>query len=259
MDLHGDVDRVARRYLDAADAAAPRLVEGLYLVGSSVLDDYHPGASDVDFVAVTSQPLTDAERDVLAGVHREIGAAGPAFEGPYVTFDELRASPADAADGAFHHEGALTVGREGRSPVEWTTLARHGAALRGPETATLGVHTDAAASAGWTRGNLAGYWSSWLEHSRDPATPTAVALLTDWGVAWVVLGVSRLHFTPATGDITSKAGQADTPSTPFRRDGTASSPRPCGAGPTRSPHRARTRRKDATRRGNSWRSRSGPA
>ncbi len=54
---HPVVAEMVAAYLELADAEAPTLVEGLYLVGSAVLNDFRPGASDVDFVAVTAAPL----------------------------------------------------------------------------------------------------------------------------------------------------------------------------------------------------------
>jgi hypothetical protein len=46
MTLPAEVDRVVTRYLALVDAAAPGVVEGLYLVGSVALDDFHPRSSE---------------------------------------------------------------------------------------------------------------------------------------------------------------------------------------------------------------------
>jgi hypothetical protein len=207
MTLPAEVDRVVTRYLALVDAAAPGLVEGLYLVGSVALGDFHPRTSDVDFIAVSSAPVNDGSRQALASVHAIVAAeAGrPAFDGIYVTFDELKRSPANTA-GPVHHDGRLTVGPGGRSPVEWATLAWHGVVARGPDPTELAVRADAAELTAWTLENLGQYWTRWITQSKDPATPTAMAMLTDWGVAWGVLGVSRQHYTVATGQITSKTG-----------------------------------------------------
>ena len=90
----------------------------------------------------------------------------------------------------------LGFGTEGRSPIEWTTLARYGITVVGPEPE---VHTDRDELVAWVRGNADTYWRNWL-------TAYPRALFTDWGVAWGVLGISRLHYTVTTGDITSKSG-----------------------------------------------------
>jgi hypothetical protein len=205
--LPAHVDRVVTRYLALVDAAAPGLVEGLYLVGSVALDDFHHRASDVDFIAVSSAPVSEVGRQALASVHADLAGdvSRPAFEGIYVTFDELKRSPANMA-GPVHHDGQVTVGPGGRSPVEWATLAWHGVPVRGPDPAELSVRADVTELTAWTLENLDRYWQRWITQSKDPATPAALAMLTDWGVAWGVLGVSRQHCTVATGQITSKTG-----------------------------------------------------
>jgi hypothetical protein len=207
MTLPAEVDRVVTRYLALADAVAPGLVEGLYLVGSVALGDFHARSSDVDFIAASSAPVSEYSRQALASVHADLAdeVSRPAFEGIYVTFDELTRSPANTA-GPQHHDGQLTVGPGGRSPVEWATLAWHGVPVRGPGPAELGVHADTAELTAWTLENLDRYWQRWITQSQDPASRTALAMLTDWGVAWGVFGVSRQHYTVATGQITSKTG-----------------------------------------------------
>jgi len=66
---HPVVAEMVAAYLELADAEAPTLVEGLYLVGSAALDDFRPGASDVDFVAVTAAPLDAVRLVALRRVH----------------------------------------------------------------------------------------------------------------------------------------------------------------------------------------------
>lgn len=208
MGLPGEVEQVVTNYLALADNAVPGLVEGLYLVGSVALDDFRPGASDVDFIAISSAPPDEQSARALAAVHARLAAQPglPAFEGIYATFAELGNSPAESAGGLVHHDGKLTFGRQGRSPVEWTTLSWHGMTVRGPVPADLRVHTDRGELAAWTLDNLDRYWVRWVAQGRRLTSRTALAMLTDWGVAWGVLGVSRLHYTAASGQITSKTG-----------------------------------------------------
>lgn len=180
------------RYTDRMDRARPGLLQGLYLVGSIALDDFHDEVSDVDFVAVAEDPDPEVLREVHAGLDR--------FDGLYVTYDELRTSPSKLADGYYQLDGTLRRGMEGRSPVEWTVLARYGVAVRGPEPAALGVPVDPEELRDWVRGNANTYWRQYLDDPHD--------LIFDAGVAWAVLGISRLHYSMVTGDITSKCGAA---------------------------------------------------
>jgi hypothetical protein len=82
MTLPAEVDRVVTRYLALVDAAAPGVVEGLYLVGSVALDDFHPRASDVDFIAVPTARRTRLARCTMTGSSRSGPAAGRRSSGP---------------------------------------------------------------------------------------------------------------------------------------------------------------------------------
>jgi hypothetical protein len=50
------------------------------------------------------------------------------------------------------------------------------------------------------------YWGRLLDGVARVRSPWGLAALTPYGVVWIVTGVSRLHYTLATGEITSKDG-----------------------------------------------------
>src|SRR6266511_3668920 len=72
--LHPLARRPVAEFLRLADARLPGVVQGLYLVGSIALDDFHTGVSDVDFLAVTAEPLDDAALDRLERLNRTGGS-----------------------------------------------------------------------------------------------------------------------------------------------------------------------------------------
>jgi hypothetical protein len=190
MSLHAVVESVVSAYLEAVDAEAPGLIEGLYLTGSVALGDFHPRASDIDFVAVTAKPLDEFATAAVARAHARLRKQfpRPVFEGIYATWDQLAADPALC----------------GHDPVTWHTLARHGVACRGPDRTTLKVWTNAEALAAWTLGNLDSYWRPLQDRAARFGTRWNLAALTTYGAVWIVLGVTRLHYTLATGEIGSK-------------------------------------------------------
>jgi hypothetical protein len=203
---------VAAAYLEAVDAVAPGLVEGLYLTGSVALRDFRPSASDVDFVAVTRAPLGVAQLQALDRAHARVRARfpRPAFEGIYVTWAELGRDPLSAPPGPHAHEGRLhRSGRAERHPVTWHTLASHGVAVRGPGREALAIWTDPRGLATWTLGNLCSYWQPWRVRRARLISAEGLRCLGSWAPSWGVLGVSRLHYTLATGQITSKSGAGD--------------------------------------------------
>lgn len=194
------VRAVADRYLALVDEAAPGLVKGLYLVGSVALDDFRPGSSDIDFVAVVGAPPGPDAAAALRTAHRRLSRSSrrPYFDGLYVTWDELARDPAGALPGPSVHEHRFTPReRHERHPVTWHTLAEHGVAVRGPDRTDLAVWTDRDRLTAWTLENLNDYWRGW------PARAGIVGL-SAWGTCWSVLGVSRIDHTLRTGAITSK-------------------------------------------------------
>lgn len=206
--MHETVGEVAHRYLELVDEALPGRVGGLYLVGSVALDDYRPGQSDVDFLAVGDEAWGEDDVAVVSAVHETLaeGVPGETFEGSYVTWAQLAASP-DAIDPVLGvHDGMVRVGTDGVSPVHWHTLAQAPVAVRGP--AAPEVWTDVAALRGWVRRNLDEYWAGWVARQHK-LMGRGTMLLGDWAVAWGVLGIPRLHYTLATGAVTSKSGAGE--------------------------------------------------
>ena len=207
---HPLVELVVADYLELVDAEAPGLVEGLYLTGSVALGDFRPRTSDVDFVAVTARPLDAASRAALARAHAGLRARRPRphFDGLYVTWAELAADPA-LRRGPSSHEGRLDAdGHAPGDPVTWHTVAHHGVACRGPAPADLVVWADPGALAAWTLGNLDRYWRRLLDDAARPGRRWWLASLTPYGAVWIALGVTRLHYTLATGALCSKAEAA---------------------------------------------------
>lgn len=207
MTVHPLVDGVVRAYLDAIDAEVPGLVEALYLGGSVALGDFHPDASDVDFIAVTCVRPFDTEITALSRAHSRLVSRQewPAFEGIYVTWQDLARNPSRIEPGPHAHGGRVyATGSRGRNPVTWHTLATRGIAVRGPHRDEAEIWTDRAELSAWTRENLNTYWRDWLARSSRLASPLGLAGFGTWAPAWGVLGVSRMRYTLDTGLIASK-------------------------------------------------------
>ena len=203
MGNEGDiVERVAGRYLELIDSDLTGRVEGLYLVGSVAYGDFWPDASDIDFVAVGSEGFGDGDLATLRRVHEQLAREHPRphFDGFYTTWDDVHRHPDDLEAMPSAHEGAVTEDRP--TVIEWGTL-RSSKPMRG-EPVPDSWH-DAQAIRGYSRRNLIDYWQAkWLRQQRG-RTPVAAMSLSDWGVHWGVLGVPRLHYSIATGEVTSKS------------------------------------------------------
>jgi hypothetical protein len=197
---------VVGAYLDAVDVEVPGLVEGLYLVGSVALGDFRPRTSDIDYLAVTAVRPEGSALAALRRVHHRLRARGrPYFDGVYVTWEDLARDPIHAGPGPSSHEGRFQPPRRGGcDPVAWHTLALHGVACRGPAPDRITVRTDRSALAAWAVSNLDSYWRRLLRQAARSGSLWGAATLTPYGAVWIVTGVSRMHYTLATGGICSK-------------------------------------------------------
>ena len=219
MDAPGDptnVDPVAvalGTYLDAVDAAAPGLVEGLYVVGSYALDDWVPEHSDIDVVVLTSEPATDDDFAALRAAHADLTERQPrpCIDGPYLAWPDVIAAPATALhrpwtlDGELHHDGECFE----INPVTWYTLATYGVTVRGPTPDTLQVWLDLNDRIRFVIDNLHGYWATLADDIERACRQQPDRVVDASLFEWCALGALRLHYTAFTGDVTSKRGAGE--------------------------------------------------
>ena len=218
---HPVVETVTTSYLDLVGTHAPGLLEGLYLVGSVAMDDFQLGgplarrgpsgasSSDIDFIAITAEPVDHAAAAVLARVHRKLTRRHrrPYFDGLYLTWAALSQNPSRLRRYAQAHEGRLTVGHHiAPSPVAWHELAHYGVTVHGPEPSSHAIWTDATVLATWCQANVADYWSRLPRRCQRWTSLWSLASLTSYVTTWAVLGVSRSHYTATTGRLISKTG-----------------------------------------------------
>jgi hypothetical protein len=201
--LPSEVTATMSAYARLVDEKLPGRIRGLYLTGSVALDDYRPGRSDIDFVAVSDTALEPSELEMLRYVHTELGRILPApkLDGVYLTWSSLAAAPVGLSApyclrGQFEPKGDFAI-----NPVTWWTLHRHPLSLRGP--AEPAVHHDDQMLRQWCRENLQSYWGDYVRSARRYGMIRLYSLLREL-VVWGVLGVARPHATIRTGNMISK-------------------------------------------------------
>jgi nucleotidyltransferase-like protein/aminoglycoside adenylyltransferase-like protein len=207
-------------YLNTVDHALPGRVAGFYVVGSAALGDFRPGRSDVDFVAVLTQPLDNAELRQLSTLQRRLYERSLVeaiwhlrwplvCNGIYVEREDLKRPAREVTPTASHVAGRFTAGGGfDANPVTWLLLRDHGIPVRGPEPQALEIYHDDSELRAWTLGNLNSYWRRWAGDVRRPSLTSVKALLLRY-VAWGVFGTARMHYTIATGQIASKTQAVD--------------------------------------------------
>lgn len=192
-------------WLHAHDQVVPGVIEGLYVVGSTALDDWTPH-SDIDVVAVVADPYDPDLADGLAAAQAAIVSAIP-IDGPYLGWSDLVVPPI-TMHRSWVLDGEYRVDAEcGEiNPVVWYTLATYGITGRGERVERIGVAVDLDDRRKYVRENVLTYWRGvgWrLEAALrdDPTAETADGAVLEW----VALGIARMLYTRETGDVASKS------------------------------------------------------
>jgi hypothetical protein len=189
----------AAAHLARLDSLAPGQVKAVHVIGSAVLDDYHPGTSDLDLVIELAHEPSEADLRVLLDAH--VGA-GARVEGIYVASGKL-ADPEPTA--SLLSDGVVHFATKKLHAVTRLQLAHYAATIRGdaPE-----IEPDIEAAQEFCKQNLVDYWQDWLTGGSRIMLRYAPVPLTPgwlWTVVWVGLGPARLWRTINTGEIVSKS------------------------------------------------------
>ena len=184
------------------------MIQGLYVVGSAVLDDWQQ-TSDVDIIAFLPEAPTDEQVKLLEQAHdlAKQSTGGMSIDGPRLLWRDVTMPPTSlrrpwTLDGEFHHDDSCFE----LNPVMWHTLAGHSVAVRGPDRSELDVAISDPALRRFVTENTASYWRSVASGVADAAEDQHRTTFASETTEWCVLGIARMLFTVTTGAVTSKGG-----------------------------------------------------
>lgn len=203
------VNALLQRLLDEVRSTLGAGIVGLYLYGSLSSGDFDPLSSDVDFLVVTRDALSEAELAALEAMHRRIAASGlpraTKLEGWYVPRAAVRRfDPNNARHPTIGVDWEFGLG-EYRSDwiIQLHIVREHGVVLWGPPPATLIDPVTAAELRRATIDTTLGYWAAQLEG------PEPEWLRTREYQAFAILTMCRILYTLEAGKIASKPVAAD--------------------------------------------------
>ncbi len=115
---------------------------GMYLYGSLSSGDFNPETSDIDFVVLTEDILSDATVSKLECMHKDIGSSGlkwaSKLEGSYIPKDLIRRHDPNGHPCPTVNEGDFYLDRPGSDWIIQRHVIREcGAMLEGPDPKTL--------------------------------------------------------------------------------------------------------------------------
>jgi streptomycin 3"-adenylyltransferase len=77
-ETNGDGREISARFAERSAEILGEKLTGVYLHGSAAMGGFHPGKSDLDYIVVTREALTDAEKREYMEMVTGLDAAGPA-------------------------------------------------------------------------------------------------------------------------------------------------------------------------------------
>jgi hypothetical protein len=198
---------ILEKYTSVINEQPPGLVTAFYVVGSVALGGFDEHFSDIDFVAVLAQPATQSDIESLRSIHKAIQDAFPQskLSGSYLQLGDLGKFEPEVQPHPYYQDGKLhETGFFEINSVTWWVLKNHGIAIWGTDPADLPFTVDWDLLITRMYENLNSYWKSWT--TRPDAF---LAMLSDWGIQWAVLGVLRQYYTFQKNSIAAKlaAGQ----------------------------------------------------
>ncbi len=182
-------------------------VTACYLEGSIALGGFQPRLSDVDFIAVLSRRAAESDLQSLRQAHAALERQHPDWKlsGMYCLAGDLGCLERPQEPFLNYQDGKLArAARFELSSVTWWILKNRGLALFGPPADSLDLQVDMQHLLQVQRDNLNTYWAGWTTRPRR-----WLALLSDWGVQWTVLGVLRQYYTLNERQITTKVGAGE--------------------------------------------------
>ena len=197
-----DVNHILTALLDEALSVLGQQLIGMYLCGSLALGDFDSASSDIDFLAVTDEPLQTDRIAALGDMHRRF-AAGPLgrlyrIDGCYLpAADAHRFKPDAGPFPSWGEEGFKLFHPGGDWIIQRRVICQHPAIVIGP-TPSAFIAPVSADDLRWGVADvLQGWWTGQVENPDWIGRRTVLQVFT-------VQTMCRALYTLELGEVCSK-------------------------------------------------------
>jgi predicted nucleotidyltransferase len=167
---YSDVNQILNLLLARIQEILGNQFIGMYLYGSLASGDFNPETSDIDFLVVTDDSLSEEKIAALESMHKQIWASGMKWasklEGSYIPQKDIRRHDTNNPPCPTVNEGRFYVDHHGSDWIIQRYIVReYGVVLAGPDPKTLidPINPDEIRSA--ILGILHEWWFPMLEDS----------------------------------------------------------------------------------------------
>lgn len=213
MSIPKEVEKVLLEYRNLLNEHLPGILEGLYIHGSIALGAYVEGSSDIDFITVTSRPLTRDDSEALATIHGTIKTKyeKPEMDGVYVQWQDIGKIYKEKSDlndeYPYYNDGKLLLGEYFNfNPVTWWTLMNNGISVIGKDLTSFDFGITERDLYSYVLTNMNTYWAKRIQtveksiHQIQELPSSQI----DEEIEWTILGLLRQFYTLRENKIISK-------------------------------------------------------
>jgi hypothetical protein len=139
---YSDVNETLNLLLSSVDKILGNQFIGMYLYGSLSSGDFNPETSDIDFLVVTKDSLSDEKIAALESMHKEIWASGMKWasrlEGAYIPQKDIRRYDVNNPSCPTINETTFFIDHHGSDWIIQRHIVReYGVVLAGPDPKAL--------------------------------------------------------------------------------------------------------------------------
>lgn len=196
--LYPDIEKLLSSLLDQMQRILDRRLVGLYLYGSLVAGDFDLEISDIDLLAVTSFDIDDKAFEQLQGMHDDLAAKNPNWDGrievQYLSAHALRTFKTQSSQMAAISPGEPFHIKDAGMDwlINWYIVRKKSVTLFGPSPQTLIPPISKQEFLQASREH-AKVWVEWTNQSRDGK-----------GQSYAILTVCRALVASQNGEQASK-------------------------------------------------------
>lgn len=171
---------------------------GVYVYGSIALGAFHLGTSDVDFVTVTRETVSEFEKLQIGDLHKKLSESklGGRMDGMYIPLADLGKQNQEMPQYVYCADGKVNVGHWDVNAVTWWTLKNRGITVTGEEASELLFEAPWSKVVETMKYNVEQYWS-------EKASKPYLFLIEEW-VESAVVTMGRILYTLEHKTIVSK-------------------------------------------------------
>lgn len=188
-------------------------IEAIYIYGSVALGGYIEGSSDIDFIAILGETLSDSVIQSISIAHQQLENIFPQRDimGAYLLKSDIGKSQNEISRLLTYYDKKIHTNGYGAdiNPVTWWTIKYYNLQVYG-STEALDYEIGVETLLNYIIDNLNSYWVGWIERLEEQLKVAHEIELNmnskqlDEVVEWCTLGMLRQLYTLKEHDIKSK-------------------------------------------------------